>query len=152
MQASVADAHGGKGEFAELDFWDGLAAARAVSNHDALHALQLSFGVPAGAGFAARLAEAKRRGWVEDDLAANETARVGWIARTVCMEAGIKGGLTMRVFGPAGRYAVRELNHREWLPNMSPDQAVSGMQLISLLSAVEDERKGGPDLPREDLK
>jgi hypothetical protein len=58
----------------------------------------------------------------------------------------------MRLAGPAPRYAVRELNYREWLPNMSPDQAISGMQLISLLSSVEDERKGGPDVPREDLK
>jgi hypothetical protein len=148
----VADEHGGTGEFAEMDFWDGLATARAVSNHDALHALLLSFAAPTEGGFAARLAEAKKRGWVEEDLVANETAKVGWIARAVCIEAGIKGGLTMRVAGPAPRYAVRELNYREWLPNMSPDQAISGMQLISLLSSVEDERKGGPDVPREDLK
>ena len=51
-----------------------------------------------------------------------------------------------------GTKTIRELNYREWLPNMSPDQAISGMLLISLLSSVEDERKGGPDVPREDLK
>ena len=120
LQASVADKHGKAGGTAEMDFWDGLASARAVSNHDALHALLLSFEVKTGDGFAPRLAEAKRRGWVKDDLVANETAKVGWVARAVCIEAGIQGGLTMRLAGPAPRYAVRELNHRQWLPNMSP--------------------------------
>lgn len=153
MQASVVDAHGERDEFAEMDFWDGLAETRAVTNHDALHALMLSFELPGADNFAARLAAAKERRWIAKDLAANETARVGWIAKAVCLEAGIQGGLTMRLLGARERYALKELNHRGWLPNMSTNQAISGLQLITLLTKVEDAQAGGPDLPREeDLK
>ncbi len=141
-------------EFAEMEFWDGLTEARAVGNHDALHALLISFGGDKSSDYAGRLAEAKKRKWLSegDNPPANETARVGWVARAACIEAGIQGGLTMRVLGPLERYAVRELNYKGWLPNMSPNQAISGMQLIALLSAIEDEQEDGPDKPREDLE
>ena len=152
LDRSATDS-GGTDEFAEMDFWDELAETRAVSNHDATHALLLSFGGDAAQDYAARVAEAKKRGWISDsaELPPNETARVGWIARAICMEAGISGGITMRVLGPRPRYAVRELNFRGWLPNMSPNQALSGLHLIALLSAVEDEQEDKPDKPREDL-
>jgi len=154
LQASVVDEHGGTDEFAEMDFWDGLAEADLVSNHDALHALLLYYGdAGASSDFPSRLAAARERGWVDPErpLPENETARVGWIARAVCLEAGIEGGLTMRVFGPSERYSLRELNYLGWLPNMSRHQAVSGPQLIALLSRAEDYVAGSPKVPREDL-
>ena len=49
----------------------------------------------------------------------------------------------MRVFGPRERYAVHELNYRRWLANMTPYQAISGIQLVALLSAAEDHTAGG---------
>jgi len=153
LQSSLSDT-AGNDEFAEMDFWDGLAGMRAVSNHDALHAMLISFGGDEASDYAGRLAAAKQRGWLSsgDNPPANETARVGWVARAACIEAGIKGGLTMRVLGPHERYAVRELNYRGWLKNMSRNQALSGMQLIALLSAVEDAGEDRPDKPREDLE
>lgn len=150
MKASVADQHGGRDDLAEMDFWDGLAVTRAVTNHDALHALLVNFELKSAEGFAARLAVAKDRGWVRKDLTANETARVGWIAKAVCLEGGIRGGLTMRLLGARERYAVKELNHRGWLPDMSPNQAISGLELITLLSELEDSRTELADLPREE--
>ena len=149
LKSSVADKHGGEGEFAEMDFWDGLAAAPMVTNRDALHALVLSFGGDA-AGFDAALASARKRGWVDEALPANESARIGWIARAVCMEAGLEGNLTMRLIGPHERYAVNHLNARDWLPNMSMHQAVSGAVLISLLSRAEDHETGATDDFEED--
>ncbi len=148
LKGTVAAAHAGD----ELDFWDGLSEARAVTNHDAMHALLLAFTDKAPAGFAAHLGEAKRRHWVSEELEPNQTARVGWIAKAVCIEAKIKGGLTMRLLGAKERYAVRELNYKGWLSSMSKNQALSGLQLIALLSKVEDSQADGPDRPREDLK
>jgi hypothetical protein len=151
LQASVADKHGGPGEMAEMDFWDGLAVEPAVSNRDVLHALLLSFG-GADKTYALELAAAKRRGWTDEDLPANETARVGLVARAVCLQADLKGGLTMRVFGPAGRYAVKELNHRKWLPDMTSGQSISGAQLIAVLSRAEEHLRGTATRgPKEDL-
>jgi hypothetical protein len=153
LQASVADKHGGSDEMTEMNFWDALALEPAVSNRDALHALLLSFGGEGtGRGYPAELAAAKKRGWVEEDLPANETARVGFVARVVCLQAKIKGGITMRVFGPHDRYAVKELNHRKWLPDMTTGQSISGAQLIAVLSRAEEHLAGTTkSAPKEDL-
>ena len=80
-----------------------------------------------------------------------ETARVGWIAKAVCIETGIKGGVTMRTFGASERYAVHELNYRRWLANMTAQQSMSGMQLIALLGEAEDFVTGAPKTNPEDL-
>ena len=152
LDGSVVDEHGGADEFAEMDFWDALASAPAVSNNDALHALLLAFG-KAPPNYGARVAAGRKRRWIatNEDLPRNETARVGWIARAICIETGIQGGATMRVVGPRERYAVKELNYMGWLPDMSKEQALSGAQLIALLGHAEDHETGGPDEPREDM-
>ena len=67
LKGTVAAAHAGD----ELDFWDGLSEARAVTNHDAMHALLLAFTDKAPAGFAAHLGEAKRRHWVLNSVLLN---------------------------------------------------------------------------------
>ena len=157
LQSSVADVHGGTKPTEEMDFWDGLAVAPAVSNRDAIHALMLSF-VPKAKGersdWETELKGAEQRGWLsaDDPTKPNETARVGMIARVVCMEAGIRGGATMRVLGPVERYAVKELNHEGWLPDMTTSQSISGAQLIAVLSKAEDRRRGREDAgPKEDM-
>ncbi|MGH7162097.1 MAG: hypothetical protein ACREID_01330 [Planctomycetota bacterium] len=143
MKASVADRLGAGGEMGEMDFWDELARERAVTNHDAIRALLLSAGKEA-ASWEERVKLARERAWVTGagDPSPDETARVGWIARAVCLECGIKGGVTMRVFGPHPRYAARELAYRGWLPPMSSWQTLSGLKLIALLSQAEEFRSG----------
>ena len=125
----------------------------AVSNNDGLHALLLTFGGDSTKDYAGRLAEAKKRGWIYEGKqpAANETIRVGVVARAVCKEAAVKGSLTMRVFGTGERYSVNELNYRGWLPNMSPNQSISGQRLITLLNEFEDEKETDQDRPRDEL-
>lgn len=153
LQSSVADKSGGAKPMEEMDFWDGLAAQAAVTNRDAMHALLLSFG-GVGGDYAQELKAGRDRGWVPADreMKANETAAVGWIARAVCKEAKIKGGLTMHVFGPAERYAVKELNYMGWLPDMSPTHTISGAQLLAVLSRAEDRIKGTEKKgPKEDM-
>lgn len=157
LQSSVADKHGGPKPTEEMDFWDGLATTPAVSNRDAIHALWLSFGQRAQGermDWETELKGAEQRGWIRADvpLKPNETARVGMIARVVCKEADIRGGATMRVFGPVERYAVKELNHMAWLPEMTASQSISGAQLIAVLSKAEDRRRGRESGgPKEDM-
>jgi len=154
LKQSAVDEYGGADEMAKMDFWDEISTHRAVSNDDALHALALQYALPPAADHAGRVEMGRSRGWIAADaeLKGAETARAGWIALAVCRESGVKGGLTMRVFGPRERYAVNELNYRGWLPGMSPEQALSGLQLIALLSKAEDAASRRPDEPREDFK
>jgi hypothetical protein len=156
LQSSVADTHGGTKPTQELDFWDGVAVAPAVSNRDAIHALLLSFGKQAqgsATDWTTEIKAAKQRAWIGDDedLYPNETVRTGLVARVVCMEAKIKGGATMRVFGPAERYAVKELNYMGWLNDMTAAQTMSGGQLIAVLSKAEDHIVGKADPGPEGL-
>lgn len=152
LKASLVNEYGTRDEFVEMDFWDGLAEQRVVTNHDALHALVLSFTKSNPASYEERLDLAHKRGWIkaEDIPPANESARVGWIAKAVCLECDIKGGLTMRLLGAHERYAVNELNSLGWLPNMSRNQAISGLQLVALLSNAEDHVEQSSTQPKED--
>jgi len=152
LKASLVEEQGTRDEFVEMDFWDGLAVQRIVTNHDALHALILSFTKSNPTTYEERLKLAHHRGWIkpEEIPPANESARIGWIAKAVCIECKIKGGLTMRLIGVHERYAVNELNFLEWLPNMSRHQAVSGLQLVALLGSAEDYVEQSAPAPKED--
>lgn len=103
--------------------------------------------------FDAKVALARERGWIAEDAAmiANETARVGWVARAVCLEAGIDGGLSMRLFGPIPRYALRELTYERLLGTKSENQALSGLELIATIGRVQDRRTGLVSAPRQDF-
>jgi len=157
LQSTVADQYGGADATAEMDFWDGLAVLPAVSNRDVVHALLLSFGRQAkgaSSDWKTELKAARQRGWIASDAdpVPEETARVGMIARVICMEAKIKGGATMRVLGPTERYAVKELNHMSWLPDLSPGHSISGGQLLAVLSKAEDRLSGRQDTgPKEGM-
>lgn len=157
LQSTVVDKHGGTTPTEEMDFWDGLAVEPAISNRDAVHALLLSFGAQAkgaSSDWTTEMKAAQQRGWIAEgaDMKPEETARVGMIARVICMEAKIRGGATMRLFGPSERYAVKELNYMGWLPDMSPGQSLSGAQMLAVLSRAEDRVKGTEKTgPREDM-
>ncbi len=157
LQSTVADHYGGADAMQEMDFWDGLAVLPAVSNRDVVHAMLLSFGrQPKGASsdWKTELKAAQQRGWIaaDADPRPEETARVGMVARVICMEAKIKGGATMRLLGPSERYATKELNHMRWLPDMAPAQSISGGQLLAVLSKAEDRLSGREDPhPKENM-
>ncbi len=141
LKSSVAAEHGGTDEFAELDFWEGISEAKLVTNQDALHAMLLSVEqAQAGADYTAEVRRARERGWVKEswNKPANETAQTGLIARAICIEYDIEGGVTMRVLGPRPRYAVHQLTWLGLLPTRGTKEALSGLELIALLSNVED--------------
>src|SRR5262249_3607582 len=83
----------------ELDFWQRLETQPLLSNHDALHGLLLlADGKDDGGGFADRLAEARRRGWLgaTEPLDPDAAATVGFVSVALCEVAKIDGGLTMK--------------------------------------------------------
>jgi hypothetical protein len=138
LESSAAETHGGAE--GELDFWDDLQTRRVVTNHDALHGLLLlADGTDERAGYEDRLAEARRRGWVDEDDAppANESAAMGMLAVAACDMLDVRGGVTMRIFGRSPRYCTRELVYMEIIPPRTEQQALSGLQFIDFVSRLE---------------
>ncbi|MBI1371788.1 MAG: hypothetical protein GC159_03380 [Phycisphaera sp.] len=126
----------------ELDYWDKVATRRAVTNNDALHGLLLTADNASPATWEERLAAARDHGWIgaNDTLDANATATMGTVAVAACDILHIKGGLTMRVFGPSPRYCVKELVYLEMIPSRSDNQSLSGLEFIDVISRIEDRR------------
>jgi hypothetical protein len=127
------------GPESELDFWDDVSTRSVVTNHDAIHGLLLVAGETPLVDYEARLAEARRRGWVDGTRRPdeNESATVGMIAVAVCDLMGTEGGLTMRVFGPSPRACTREIVFLELIPPRTDNQSLSGLEFIDLVSRVE---------------
>lgn len=138
MPSSAVDAYP-KAE-QELDFLSEVEKMNAITNNDAVHAfLLLQDGVDPQPDYAARRAEAIRRGWMDRSAStnANEAARVGWMATAGCIVMQIKGGLSMHVFGPVPRYAVRELIFMEVLPLRTENQVLSGSEFVDYLNRLD---------------
>lgn len=139
LEASVVDVYADPMD--ELDFLDELEQKRVVTNNDALHALFLVSNEPdMPEDFQARIERARQHGWVSQraTLDPNESARVGMIAVAVCDILDIKGGVTMRVFGPIPRYATRELVFLGIIPRRTENQSLTGLQFIELMSRIEE--------------
>lgn len=130
-----------QGDEAELEYLEALESQRVVTNHDALHGLLLlADGADSHETYEQRLADARQRGWLAPDATpeANESAAIGMMAMAACEILAIKGGLTMRLFGPSPRYCTRELIFLDILPPRTEHQSLSGLEFIDLLGRVED--------------
>lgn len=127
----------------ELDFWQGLETQPLLSNHDALHGLLLlADGKDDVGGFADRLTEARRRGWLgaTAPLDSDGAATVGLVSVALCEVLKIDGGLTMKVLGSSQRYCTRALIDAGLLPDRSPNQVVRGPEFLDLVAHAEDWR------------
>lgn len=123
------------------DFLDALRTQAIVTNNDSLHGLfLLADGEDPHEEFAGRVASAKERGWLEEDwnFLANESVRVGDVAQAVCVITDIKGGVTMRIFGPSPRYCTRELAYLEMIPVRDDAQAMRGLEYLELMLKAND--------------
>ncbi len=125
-----------------LDYWEALETQRILTVNDVLHGLLLlTDGTDVHVTYEGRLEDARQRGWVSPDAAPapNESATVGMVAVASCEILAIKGGLTMRVFGPSPRYCTRELVFLEIIPPRTENQSLSGLEFIDLVGRLEDE-------------
>jgi len=127
----------------ELDFWQRLETQSLLSNHDALHGLLLlADGKDDRAGFAERLEEARRRGWVGagESLAPDETAAVGLVCVALCDVLALRGGVTMRLAPRSWRYCTREVVAAGLLPDRTEYMALRGPDFLDLVGRAEDWR------------
>ncbi|MCH2148712.1 MAG: hypothetical protein MK095_04700 [Phycisphaerales bacterium] len=140
VDQTILQAH--PGEIDDFDFWDALAEQAVVSNDDALHSLILmSDGRDPSSDFSGRMAIAAEKGWLAGTslpLEANESASVGVLSVAGCNILTLKGGLTMRVFGPSPRYCTRELASLGILPDLTPNEALTGLEFIAFMNNIED--------------
>lgn len=133
----------------ELDFLEALNDQVVVTNDDALHGLiTFADGTDLSATYAGRVAIARRKGWVGEgwNRPGNESAQVGWMAVAGCRILGIKGGMSMRVFGVTPRYATKELVFIEVLPLRTENQSLSGKEFVDYLNRLGRFQRSGKAL------
>jgi hypothetical protein len=132
----------------QIAFWHTLPSRKAVSNDEAFHALLLFVENQEPApDYDSRVRQLKERKML--DAAFNEKAedavRRGTVAVALVRALSIKGGLTMRIFGPHPRYAERELEYAGVFPPSSPQQIFSGAEFLGIIGRAEDYQRVSVD-------
>ena len=125
----------------QMEFWHSLNDQPVTSNDDALHALLLyEDGLDPFDDYVDRVQIFKDRGWLpqEFDQSPQQGIQRGTLAVILVNQMGMRGGVTMHLFGPIPRYAVRELVYLGIYPTSSPHQPFSGQQFISVMGRLED--------------
>ena len=137
----LAPAIAGNDPDAQMEFWHSLPQRRVASNDEALHALLLfvDSSDPA-ADYAGRVQALREKQMLPAgfDGPAESAVKRGTVAVALARALQIKGGLTMRLFGPSPRYAVRELQYMNLFPQSSPQQTFSGQELLGIIARAED--------------
>ena len=107
--------------------------------------LALSKGAPVEGTFDALRKEAVDRGLADAgwELADGKPVDKGTVAYLLVKTLGIKGGLTMAVFGPSRRYAFRECLYLKLISGGTPGEFVSGRELLDILTAAERWKAAG---------
>lgn len=130
---------------AQMDFWHTLPGRRAVSNDEAFHALLLFFdGQDESADYPTRVKAMQAKGLLGGGFGGTPEAAVrrGTVATAMVKGLSIGGGVTMRLFGPHGRYAERELEYAGLFPAGSPHQTFSGAEFLGIIGRAEDYQRG----------
>ena len=124
----------------EIEFLDALEDMSAVTNNDALHGLLIiEDGKDLSNDYQERVAQGIRRKWLSSsfDLPANAAAHIGWMAGAGCRIMKVQGGVTMMIFGPIDRYALKELIYMQILPLRTDNQSLSGAEFIDYMNRLE---------------
>ena len=135
----------------QINFWHALTDEPIASNDQAFHALLLFLdNKDDSADYAGRVATLKHRAMLPKKF--NEPAELsatrGTLAVAMMRILNERGGVTTRVFGPSPRYAVREMMFLNVLPPSTPNQALSGNELVGIIGRLEDYQRGNPaDVP-----
>jgi hypothetical protein len=132
---------GGNEPGEQLEFWDRLTEQSVTSNDDAFHGLLMFLdGDDPADDYAGRVRALKSRKMIPRGFnhPAEQAVDRGTLAVAILKALNIKGGLTLRVFGPTPRYAVRELVFMELYPPSSPNQTFSGTEFLGIIGKLED--------------
>ena len=79
-----------------------------------------------------------RSGW---PTAADAPLTKGRLAYMVCQALGIKGGVTMRLFGPSQRYCLAECQYLELMTGGADYEHVTGGELVSVIDRADQYRQ-----------
>jgi hypothetical protein len=126
---------------AQMEFWHALPERRVASNDEAFHALLLFIdGADPAGDYDARVRAMRDRKMLPAafDGTSAEAVKRGTLAVALARALEVKGGLSMRLFGPSPRYAVRELQYVGLFPQSSPQQTFSGPELLGIIARAED--------------
>jgi hypothetical protein len=126
---------------AQMEFWHALPQRRVASNDEAFHALLLFVdGADPAGSFDDRVRAMRDRNMLPRTFngTAGEAVKRGTLAVALARALEVKGGLSMRLFGPSPRYAVRELQYVGLFPQSSPQQTFSGPELLGIIARAED--------------
>lgn len=137
----LTNTHGGAEFEQQMSFWHELNERPITSNDEAFHALLLFFdGEVTEESYEGRVVELKLRRWLPDDFEepADVAVRRGTLATVLASALEIEGGLMMRLTGPNGRYATRELMYLDIFPPSTGYQTFSGAQFVGVMGRVED--------------
>ncbi len=69
--------------------------------------------------------------------AADKPVTCGEVSYLLCKTLGIKGGLTMRIFGPSRRYAFRECEFLKLVPEGHQGKYLTGEELVAIAGLAE---------------
>ena len=100
---------------------------------------------PVEGDFEAVRKEAVERGLLDAGWELSEKAPVtkGMTAYMLVKALGIKGGLSMAVFGANRRHALRECVYLKLISGGTPGEFVSGREMLDILTAAERYRQAG---------
>ena len=136
---------------AQINFWHELTDEPVASNDQAFRALLLYMdNKDDAANYDARVANLRARNMLPANFAESADAGVtrGTFAVAVMRLLDERGGVTTRIFGVHPRYAVRELMFLQVLPPSTPNQGLSGNELVGIIGRIEDYQRGNPaDVP-----
>lgn len=141
--------HGGDAPAAQMAFWHDLTDRPVACNDEAFHALLLyADGRDAAGGYDARVAALRGRGMLPAGFnePADRAVTRGTLAVAIVRLLQIRGGWALTLLGPTPRYATRELVYRGIYPRSSPQQTLTGNDLVGIIGKIEDvqeSQKGG---------
>ena len=139
----------------QLEFWHELAMRPVTSNDEAFHGLLLFMDERDDSpDYPGRVHQLQKRQMLPRgfDQPAEAALQRGTLAVALAGMLKIKGGLTMRLFGPTPRYATRELQYLNLLPPSSPNQTVSGSEFLGVMGRVEDHERVAHPVEAERLR
>ncbi len=131
----------------QSEFWAQLSRRPVASNDEVFHALLLYLdGRDDHPTYGARVAALAGRRLLPGgfDGLADAAVDRGTLAVALDGMLGIRGGLTMQLFGPSPRYALRAAEARGLFPPSSPNQGLSGGEFVGVMQKAEEFQYGSP--------
>jgi hypothetical protein len=126
-------------------FMDGLSSQPSVNEAQALRGFLLVLGQDKPMSFGEAVTALKQQGVVDKNWDFQPTrpitrGRVAYMFYTACK---VPGGLTLTLCGPSPRYCLRELQYRGWMSTGLPDNEVTGLEFVSVLTRADELKETG---------